>query len=342
MDYASVFVNLLILYLTKEGFGIRIIDESTNSRIIGGHEVEPHSIPYQAFLNVTGSNNSTWICGGSLITTNYVLTAGRCCDGARSIKVVLGAHNPFEEEIEQLVLESTNFTIYPRYATNVYDFIYAMDIAVVALPTPVKLTRFIQTIGLPNPYDFTEEFANRIARVSGWGITDLNNDTSYSPALLAIEHRIMTFTECIEAYFDYMGYDMCVETNETESPCVGDYGSPLTIEGGIQVGIAAQDYDHCDRGSPFVYTRTLNFVTWIKEVTDYTDQYTTSTTPSTTTAKRTTRTTGRTTTTTEPAVSTTDMPDTTTGEASLTEFSFGLLLLSALLVVKQMHLGIDI
>lgn len=49
-------------------------------RIIGGQEATPHSIPWQAFLEVYSSSGG-WYCGGSLISANYVVTAGHCGDG---------------------------------------------------------------------------------------------------------------------------------------------------------------------------------------------------------------------------------------------------------------------
>lgn len=51
-----------------------------NARIIGGQEAEPNSIPYQVFLEVYGETKG-WYCGGSLISENYVVTAGHCGDG---------------------------------------------------------------------------------------------------------------------------------------------------------------------------------------------------------------------------------------------------------------------
>jgi secreted trypsin-like serine protease len=49
----------------------------TNPRIIGGQEATPHSIPYQAFLEIY-SESQMWYCGGTLVSQNYVLTAGHC------------------------------------------------------------------------------------------------------------------------------------------------------------------------------------------------------------------------------------------------------------------------
>lgn len=43
-------------------------------RIIGGHDAEPHSAPWQALVQINGNA----YCGGALISQNYVVTAGHC------------------------------------------------------------------------------------------------------------------------------------------------------------------------------------------------------------------------------------------------------------------------
>lgn len=50
-----------------------------SGRVTNGVEAVPHSIPYQAYLIVSGSS-SRWLCGGSLISPKHVLTAGHCVD----------------------------------------------------------------------------------------------------------------------------------------------------------------------------------------------------------------------------------------------------------------------
>ncbi|KAJ8926767.1 hypothetical protein NQ314_020885 [Rhamnusium bicolor] len=48
-------------------------------RIVNGQEVAPNSIPYQAYIIITGVSN--WLCGGSLISIRFVLTAAHCLIG---------------------------------------------------------------------------------------------------------------------------------------------------------------------------------------------------------------------------------------------------------------------
>lgn len=47
------------------------------SRIVGGGDASPGEWPWQVSLYV----NSTFVCGGTLINNQWVLTAAQCADG---------------------------------------------------------------------------------------------------------------------------------------------------------------------------------------------------------------------------------------------------------------------
>ena len=48
--------------------------------IVGGCEAKPHSIPWQVALLVNGEKH----CGGTLISTQHVITAAHCTEGNNS------------------------------------------------------------------------------------------------------------------------------------------------------------------------------------------------------------------------------------------------------------------
>ena len=50
---------------------------SGQTKIVGGVEAEPNSWPWQVALFF----DAGWFCGGSIIDTNWVMTAAHCADG---------------------------------------------------------------------------------------------------------------------------------------------------------------------------------------------------------------------------------------------------------------------
>jgi len=64
--------------------------KSGESRIIGGEEAAKGQFPYQAAITLSDYD----FCGGSLISKNWVLTAGHCVDRYSQWTVDLGALPP--------------------------------------------------------------------------------------------------------------------------------------------------------------------------------------------------------------------------------------------------------
>lgn len=61
-----------------------------SGRIVGGTETGVNELPYQALIRI----DQRYLCGGTLISSLYVLTAAHCTIGfsPTQIKVTLGEH----------------------------------------------------------------------------------------------------------------------------------------------------------------------------------------------------------------------------------------------------------
>ena len=59
---------------------------SPATKIVGGEEAPEGAWPWQALLEITKSDGQ-YMCGGSLVTSNWVVTAAHCLTGAQRILV---------------------------------------------------------------------------------------------------------------------------------------------------------------------------------------------------------------------------------------------------------------
>ncbi|XP_044764192.1 chymotrypsin-like [Coccinella septempunctata] len=235
---------------------------NTKLRIIGGNEAIPHSIGYQVGIRIEQSEITTF-CGGSLITSSYVLTAAHCLRDVVSLEVILGAHNISKREWVQVRLTPKNYTIHPEWdlahLTN--------DIALIKLPKPVKTGLFIKTVALPKGDN--DDYSGDTALLSGWGMTKYN-DTIPSTLQYATS-TILSNKDCrkIEPFGKVIeDTHLCLSSRGRISSCDGDSGGPLVVEG-VQVGVVSFTIKQCKLTKPSVFTRVSKYLDWIEANSDW-------------------------------------------------------------------------
>lgn len=93
------------------------IDRST--RIIGGTEARRGQFPYIVALILGLPDYGQSFCGGSIISSNFILTAAHCLEEAIQINVLAGIHNVFLDtpDYNQAVFPD-NFIMHPQYDTD--------------------------------------------------------------------------------------------------------------------------------------------------------------------------------------------------------------------------------
>ncbi|XP_018570823.1 brachyurin-like [Anoplophora glabripennis] len=231
------------------------IDESTlpEGRIIGGSEVSRNSVPYQAALLINGAS----LCGGSLISTNRVLTAAHCTIRASNVNVRLGAHAFNTNEATQVRITSTSIRNHANYDQGGFA---ANDVAIVLLPSAVTLNNNIRTISLAPANSGT--FAGSRAFLSGWGRTsDASN--AVSAVLRGVNLNIITNAVCAQSYGNnVLASSICTSGAGTVGACNGDSGGPLVV-GNVQVGVVSFGSTQCQARNPTVFARVSSFRNWI-------------------------------------------------------------------------------
>ena len=140
-------------------------------RIVGGSEVDPHSIPWQVGLVRNGGNYPN--CGGTLIGSRHVITAAHCTQAMTDFDLLIGAHDINWQNATRYVVESVHE--HPSYNPSSFEF----DIAIIKLKEKVPLGDKAVHACLPNNELSDEYFSGLNLTVSGWGRISEGGNPSY-------------------------------------------------------------------------------------------------------------------------------------------------------------------
>lgn len=237
------------------------------ARVVGGIEAQPGDWGWQVALNY----NSELICGGTLINSQWILTAAKCVYGKTNpqyYSIILGAHDRRNIESYAVVRLVSNIIIHPQYDSLELK----NNIALIKLEVPVKYSRYIVPACLS---DGSNAYNGRYGYATGWGSLSLGG--RLTSELHQANITIINDERCAQKYVPKVDtkIDLCGgDTNLNSDTCQGDQGGPLVVKHdstgtpNLQnrwalVGITSWGYD-CRDGS--VYTRVSNYESWIKGV----------------------------------------------------------------------------
>ncbi|XP_037774657.1 chymotrypsin BII-like [Penaeus monodon] len=227
------------------------------SRIVGGTEATPHSWPHQVALFI----DDMYFCGGSLISSEWVLTAAHCMDGAGFVEVVLGAHNIRENEASQVSMTSTDFFTHENWNS----WLLTNDIALIRLPNAVEFNDNISTVKLPS----SDVAVGTIVTPTGWGRPS-DSAGGISNVLRQVDVPVMSNNDCDSVYGIVGDGVVCIDSEGGKGTCNGDSGGPLNLNG-MTYGITSFGSSAgCEAGYPDAFTRVHYYLDWIEQKTGVT------------------------------------------------------------------------
>lgn len=124
--------------------------------IVNGEEAKRGQFPHQVSLQ----RNQFHFCGGSIITSRWIVTAAHCVHRAEAKHIVarVGALNRQSDGVEHQIAA---IKIHPKYDYHKLRF----DVALVQTVKEIEFNEFVKAIALP-----TEDVAGNVkVTVSGWG-----------------------------------------------------------------------------------------------------------------------------------------------------------------------------
>jgi len=239
------------------------------SRIVGGTETEINEYPWMAVIATTAESQ---FCGGSLIGTQWVITATHCMfkdqdqtipQTAEEIVVVLGEHDLFDQNESKIPRKVVKVSQIIKHES--YDKITSNnDIALLKLAEEVDLNTYTP-VCLPNTAD-NGKYDGKNAWVYGWGTTSYGGVGAQK--LLEVEVPVVSNSVCQAAMTQYQITDamLCAGGQLNKDGCQGDSGGPLTVDdNGKHVLIGDVSFGNkCGlEGQYGVYGDVAYFRTWI-------------------------------------------------------------------------------
>ncbi|CEJ88690.1 hypothetical protein VHEMI04792 [[Torrubiella] hemipterigena] len=200
--------------------------------VIGGQDTDIKDVPYQVEFAFNGELG----CGGAIVNSRYIVTAGHCVRGrtVSQITIRVGSNQAGQGKVYQI----SNLQAHPKFKLDPNTGI-DFDIALIQTPEPIAFSDSLK----PVPLVDTSASLGDMGLLSGWGATTTSR------------HYPQTLQFFICALNPGGGI----------GSCYGDSGGPLvvngklagTVSGGLECAGADDPGTYADVGHPEIRS-------WIK------------------------------------------------------------------------------
>lgn len=232
-------------------------------KIVNGKSASIGQFPYFAQLLFLTNNGSSSICGGSLITDEFILTAAHCTEDFETAKVILGYLTMNNNSgTQKFIVLRREFYIHPDFDLDSVP----NDIAVLRLPQKAKFTLTVQPIKLA--IRKIEQYIDVIA--IGSGLTKPQKH-KMSSILQYTELKTIPNSMCVKFYpfLENVRGVMCVWSPNHSSTYLGDSGGPIVFKEDRQlIGVSSFGLEeYIDKAIPQGVIFLPYHFKWISKVT---------------------------------------------------------------------------
>ncbi|XP_078141669.1 granzyme B-like isoform X2 [Centroberyx gerrardi] len=229
--------------------------KALGSEIINGEKAQRKSLLYMASVQIDG----THVCGGFLVTEEFVVTAAHCdTEENAKMSVVLGTH-----DLKSVNEKTIRYDVVKYKHPSYVDIEYGNDIMLLKLSRKAKLSKTMKKIKLPSQDKIIK--ANTKCIVAGWGF--IKTDGQNVDDLRVVDVSTIDLKVCQREWKRPLANVICAGGYKTNKGfCQGDSGGPLVCNGKA-VGIVSFNSKSCDYPDlPNVYTEISKLLPWIKKI----------------------------------------------------------------------------
>lgn len=245
----------------------------TLSNILGGVQTDIENAPYQVSMKVNGNH----VCGGSIISDRWILTAAHCIGGgttASNTTVHAGSTDRTDISTGQIIQAQT-IHVHPGYNSVTLE----NDIALIYLSQPLQFNHSVVPIEYANSCNtsIADIAPGNSAFLTGWGITC--NTCPGATLLQGVTMPLISQANAMAInqaynpnYTNPVSNNMLALYNVGTGAGPGDSGGPAVINNnGYHINIGASSWGYWPKDQlPTVYANVRNYETWIQNVTGLT------------------------------------------------------------------------
>lgn len=232
---------------------------SPRNRIVGGSAVLPGDWPWQVSLHVPRVH----LCGGSIITPEWIVTAAHCVEGKFSDSHLWTVYAGILSQSAMFFGNRVAKIIsHPNYDSTTKD----NDVALMKLQSPLSFNQRIGPVCLPNPGLMFQP--QQMCWITGWGAKHQGGNTSNELNAAAVPlidsstcNNLLVYNGLILPTMICAGY-----LEGKVDSCQGDSGGPLvTLKDSLWwlVGDTSWGSGCATQFRPGVYGNMTQFTDWI-------------------------------------------------------------------------------